>query len=413
MVCNHLEEPTLIEEDEIDLRPYVMAMLRHWKIVVGVALLFAAVAAAVSLTTPITYEATSTVAIAASGAQPTPAAKSYLDLATSDTVVSALAKSLAGSTGSPALSGAELKGKVTAVQGSDPSQVTLQVRDTSPDRASKIAGAWATAFVAASNSTFNDTQATLNGLESQSKAAQAQLSQAEADLSAQESRDSVAVLQVQLTAQQNNLAALYSAKASLQAAAAQANSLRSRLRQLGPNSPSSPGDDLAILHLQLSALGVPAQLQLPGALASSGRTVGAQTSYLDSLTALISDRTAETNEQIAAAQSAVLDLQGKLQLATDQEVLPVARRDNARQMIRDLDLKIAQARMAAAAGMNQAHVLGNLAAPATALSRGTTKKVVIAAILGLMIGVVFAFGLEYLSSRRRVVVPEPQPAAHP
>lgn len=401
----------MTEEDEIDLRPYVMAVLRHWKIVVGVTVLFAAAAAAVTLATPVTYEASSAVAIAAPGAQPTPAAKSYLDLATSDKVLTALAKDLAGSTGSPALSAADLKSKLTALQGADPSQVTLQVRETSPDRASKIADAWATAFVAASNYTFNDTQGTLKQLASQSKAAQAQLSQAEADLATQESRDSVAVLQAQLTAQQSNLTALYSAKASLQAGAAQADSLQSHLRQLDPSSPSSPGDDLAVLQLQLSALGVPTQLQVPDAIAPSGRTVGTQLSYLDGLVALINDRATETDKQIAAAQTAMLDLQGKLQQATDQEVPLVARRDNARQMIKDLDLKTTQAMMTAEAGANQARVVADLSTSATALARGTTKKVAIVAVLGVLIGAAIAFGQEYLSPRRKVVAAEPQSSA--
>ena len=394
----------MVEEDEIDLRPYIMSVLRHWKVVVGVTVLFVAIAAVVSLTTPVTYEASSTVAIAAPGAQPTPAAKSYLDLATGDKVVAALAKDLGGSTGRPALPEAELKSKLTAVQGTDPSQITLEVRDTSPDRASRIAGTWATAFVAASNATFNNTQDTLKQLESQSKAAETQLSRAEADLTAQERRDSVTVLQAQVAAQQDSLTSLYGTRSSLQAAAAQTNSLRSRLRQLDPNSSSSPGDDLAILQLQLTVLNAQAQVQVPGVLAPSGRTVGAQVSYLNGLTVFINDKAAETDQQIAAAQVAVLDLQGRLQQATDQEVPLVARCDNARQMIKDLDLKAAQAKTAAEVGTNQARVVAEPAVPAVALSRGMTKDISIGVVLGIAAGVVVAYGLEFLGKRRGGVV---------
>ena len=51
-------------EDEIDLRKYIDVLLRHWKLIVGIALIAVFVAGLVSFLLPSTYEAKATVAIA-------------------------------------------------------------------------------------------------------------------------------------------------------------------------------------------------------------------------------------------------------------------------------------------------------------------------------------------------------------
>lgn len=389
----------MVREDEIDLRPYFLSALRHWKLVIGLAVVAAGIAAAISLAVPVGYEATSTVVIAAPGAQPVPAAKAYLDLATSEKVAAELARDVAGISGTPP-SAADLRAGMKAFQGVDASSIVLKIRDAEPERASSLANAWAATFVRVSSSTFNSQEETLKQLETQLAFAQEQLRQAEAELTSLERRDSVTLLQTQLSTQQEHLTGLNKTRTALQTMAGQATSLRSRLDQLDPGANSSPRDDVALLQLQVVLLGVPAQIQFADALGTPGRTVAEQLAYVDSLASLISDRSRETDEQIAAAQPLVLDLQGRLQQSLDDQVRVNGERDIARHNVRDLAQKAAQARLAAQTGTNEPRVTDETTPPVP-LPRGTTRNVATGAALGLALGFAAALGVEYLQSRQR------------
>ncbi len=390
----------VVEEDEIDLRPYIMTVLRHWKLIAGLTVVAAGVAATISLATPASYEATATVAIAAVGAQPTPQAKAYVDLATSNKVVAPLAQELGSNSASGSLSAGDLEGKLKAAGGSEARLVTLTVQDTDPARAARIAGVWAPTFVRVANSTLDTSQDTMKDLESQSKVARDQLRQAEDALASQESRDGVGLISSQLSANRKTLEDLYTAKTALQSAGENAGGLESRLRRRNPGSPSTTADDLATMQIEAQIVGSSVQIQLPNPSASSGRTVGAQLAYVDSLSALISDRSVEMDRQISGAQTAVLEVQARLQRAQDEQAPLVARRDNLRNTIADLDLKAGQLRVATDAGTNQVRLLADTPTQAAALAKGTARNVAVAIMLGLMAGVAAAFGMEYLTTRR-------------
>ena len=97
----------MVEEDEIDLRPYLMTILRHWKLIGGITIVMVVLAAAASLATPASYEATATVAITSFGANPAPDVKTYLQLTTGGGVMEELGKQLASSFGGTGLSTAQ------------------------------------------------------------------------------------------------------------------------------------------------------------------------------------------------------------------------------------------------------------------------------------------------------------------
>lgn len=403
----------MVEEDEIDLRPYVMTVVRRWKLIAGLTVVAAGVAATISLTTPASYEATATVAIAAVGAQPAPQAKAYVDLATSDKVVAPLAQELGSSSGSGSLSAGDLKGKLKAAGGSEARLVTLKVQDTDPARAVRIASVWAPTFVRVANSTLDTSQDTIKDLESQSKVARDQLRNAEDALTAQESRDSVALLTTQLAADQQTLQQLYAGRTALRSAGEEAAALKSKLGQRDAGSRAAPADELATMQTEAQIVGSSVQIQLPNPSASSGRTVGAQLAYVDSLSALISDRSVEMDKQISGAQTAVLEVQARLQRAQDEQAPLVARRDNLQKTIADLGQKADQLRIAAEAGTNQAKLRAGTPVQTTALSRGTTRNVAVAIVLGLMAGVAAAFGLEYLMGQRAVARPTERSSTSP
>ncbi len=393
-----MQTPT-VEEDEIDLRPYIATILRRWKLIAAITAIAAGAAAAVSLAAPTQYEATSTAAIAPAGAQPTPQAKAYTDLATSDAVVAPLAQELASSSGGAAPPPAELKSKLRAATGSEPRLVTLAVRDTDPDRAARIASAWAPLFARVANSTLNSSRETLADLQGQAAAAREQLRQAEEQVAAQERSDGVADLAAQAAARQKTLQDLYATKAALPSARERLAALRSRAASRDPSSPADPADELAAMQVAARLVGENVLLPAPGAVA--GRSAAALAAYLDGLARLIDERSAAIDGEIAAARTALLETQARLQAAQDAQSPLVARRDGLRQMVADLEKRAAQIAVALQAGANQVRPVGEAPPQATALPRGTARNAAVAAMLGLMVGVAAAFGVEWLAGRRR------------
>ena len=392
----------MVEEDEIDLRPYIAVLLRRWWLILGLAVAAAAIAAAVSLASPATYEASATVAIANLGTQPTPQAKAYLELATGQGVLEEVGKNLP-TIGGETLTYDDLKSKLSASAGADPALVKLQARESDPRLAAEMATIWAQLFVRTARATFNGSAAVSEQVETQLKLARQELTTAEEELAGVQARDRTEVLQVELNTQRSVLAGLYSTRASLQVASQDVAALRDRLRRLDPGSPVSPGDDVAAILLQAAALvgsgGPSPQLQIPMGASEPTRTVGSLLAYVDRLAAAVDDKARATDKRIAALEAELTDLNNQYQRALAETAAATTRRDNARQVVKDLDLKAAQARAAAQEGAGQVRIVGDTTVPAEPLPRGTARNAAVAAMLGFMAALVAAFGRERLARR--------------
>ncbi len=420
-----------VEDDEIDLRPYIMTVIRHWRLILGLATVAAAVAAAASLAIPASYEAAASIAISNFGVKPAPEAKAWIDLADSDMVLAQVAQELAGKTSTGDLSVPNLRSSIKATAGPDPSIVSLRVSDPDRERAALIATTWSAVFLRNANSTFGLLKDPTDEFESQSKAAREELRQAEEALIALESRNGAQILQAELTAQQNALSNLYASRLPLQTASQQARSLLTRLRLLDPATPASPSEEMAIMLIQanilstpiqvplqtgqspLGAVSVPIQLQPMGGSTPSGRTVAAQLVSVENLIQMIDDRVGEVNRQIAAIQPQVLELQARVEQAQTERAAIAARRDSAREAVRQLDaarVSATVARVSRDAGVGQARVIEEAAAPLEPTSRWTARNALMAAIAGLMAGIAAAFVMEYVKSRKTTQL-QPQPSS--
>jgi len=393
----------MVEEDEIDLRPYIATILRRWRLIAAIAAIAIAVAAAVSLASPTQYEATAAVAIAPPGAQPTPQAKAYTDLATSDAVVAPLAEELAAN-GGPALPAAELRSKLGAAPGSEPRLVGLTVRDTDADRAARIASAWVPVFARVAANSLNNPAETLADLERQLAAAREQLAAAETELAAQERQGGAADLEARVAAAQRNLQDLYAARAALPPAREQLAAIRTRAASRDPASTADAADQLeaAGLAARLVGYGSPPSLPAPGAAAP---TNAALVAYLDSLARLLDRRAAGLDGEIAATRAALLDAQAALQNAQDARAPVQTRRDALRRTVLDLERRAVQIDVASRSGVNRVRPVGDAAPRAVPLPRSTSRNVALGAIVGLMAGTAAAFGWEWLAARR---APAPQ-----
>jgi len=192
-----------MQEDEFDLRPYIEVLFRRWKLIVGLTLAAVAAAAGASLTTPPSYEATSTVAIASFGAKPVPDAKSYLELAMRQDVLVKLATTIEPSAGS-ALNLRDLTSKLKATAGADPSLVNLKVTDGNPEQVADMANRWAELFVDASNTTFNPARHNYEQLQGQLTQARQQLVDAQKGLVDVELSTRLDVLQVEVASHEEH-----------------------------------------------------------------------------------------------------------------------------------------------------------------------------------------------------------------
>jgi uncharacterized protein involved in exopolysaccharide biosynthesis len=155
---------TDISEQEIDLRPYIEALIDKWYWILGLGIL-AAVAAygASQLITP-TYEATALVAITeprqrvqfdpriqtVSDNQPLEA---YPDLALSDELLSELLDQINDDYG---MTLSALREKLTATSGSDSTILKLTAKDENPIEAADLTNMWAELFVKWANQIYGD-----------------------------------------------------------------------------------------------------------------------------------------------------------------------------------------------------------------------------------------------------------------
>ncbi len=197
-------------EEEIDLRVYILVLLKYWKWILGLTIAATVVALVVSFLLPPTYEATALVAIKAPlyvmnfdprflpNQRPQPDYKAYLDLAEGDEVLEALFSRL-NPRPAEIKTLRDLRGMVKARAGTDPSVVRLTVRARDPQEAARIANLWAEIFVTHANRIYGASDEELQQLEGQLAQAQAALEAAEQALIEFQARNQASILGLALT----------------------------------------------------------------------------------------------------------------------------------------------------------------------------------------------------------------------
>jgi capsular polysaccharide biosynthesis protein len=154
-------------EEEIDLRPYIEALVKNWMWIIGAAVIAGVVALAVSSFLPPSYEATARAAVTASSAvvefdprirsvddgQPL---KAYPEIALSDDLMAALLAEIVETT--PDITSIEdLRKILDASAGADDSLLRLTVTYHDPEQTAEIANRWAELFVTRVNEIYGST----------------------------------------------------------------------------------------------------------------------------------------------------------------------------------------------------------------------------------------------------------------
>jgi len=414
-------------EDEIDLRVYINVLIHYWRLIVGLTIVAGVAAFVVSLLLPAQYQATAVVVVTrplyqfqlAPGIQNLPesaagtqvlSGKAALDLATSDAMIQQLLDQVGNDLLPEERSLVPMRGMLKAAQGGDASIIKLTVTNRNPQRAAKITNTWASLYVRQVNDLYGQSAEQLKFFESQLAQAKSDLDTADQALVDFQKRNDAAVLQAQLTAKQTALSNYLNLNESLKLLLQNVRSLQDQLARQPANDLSTLGDDLSTLALQVNALnvqsGIPIQLQLPSTGTLSNKTVGQQAAYLADLDKTIGAKQTEVKKQADAAPTEIMALQGQIQESNTENARLTRQRDMAQNVYITLSQKVGETRIATQDTSGRVRLASAAAVPEKPMG-GKLKNTAIAAVLGLFLGVVAAFAIEYFKQ------PPVEPAARP
>jgi uncharacterized protein involved in exopolysaccharide biosynthesis len=398
-------------DQEIDLREYIVVLLKHKFWIVGLAIGAAVVAFVVSLLLPPVYEATALVAITKPkyemqfdprfelvGGNLLPPYRAYPLLAVGDELLSTLIADLGEELSPGERSVEQLRDLLVAKNGADPSIVQLSVRDGDPQRAAKIANQWAVRFVQTANDLYAPSKAELAFYEQQQAGADADLARAEQDLVAFQAKNEAAILTVQLDNKHAALEEYLTVARSVEFIVQDAQVLRERLRSQDGGTAASLSDELTSLLLQVDALNraeLPVQLQISIQQDLGDKTVGDQVAFLESLIGVLEGKQSVLEREARALEPDILDLQERLQRVQVTEKRLETVQELARDTFVALSRKVTEARIAAQDNTGEARLASLATPPAEPISPRELLNVAVAGALGLIIGVLLAFAVEY------------------
>jgi succinoglycan biosynthesis transport protein ExoP len=402
-------------EDEIDLRVYINVLIRYWRLIVGLTVTAAVAAFVVTSLLPRSYEATTVVVVTqplyqfqfspqiqnleSASAQQLLTGKAALDLATSDAMLQEVLDAVGNDLLSKERTLTALREMVKAKIGGDPSIVNLTANNSDPQRVAKIANTWADLYVRQINDLYGQAGEQLKFFETQLAQATGDLDKAEQALVDFQKRNDSSVLQAQLNAKQGALSTYLNLGESLTMLLQNVHSLQDQLSRQPASDPSTLGDDLSALALQVNALNaqsnIPIQLQMPSTGSFSNKTVGQQAAYLADLANTIGAKQVEVKQQADALPTEIRTLQGQIQETNTESARLTRQRDLAQTVYTTLAQKVGETRIAAQDTSGRVRLASAAAVPDQPLSAKRLTKTAIAAALGLFVGVIAAFAIEY------------------
>lgn len=329
-------------EEEIDLRPYLEALFKRWYWIVAVALTAGVLAFAISSLLPPTYEATALIVVTSpqqvvlhsltqdtldpnfsSVDETMPLLRAYPELATSDEIIRQLWNELD-------LPGSEIEGiedlrrRLTAEAGSDPSLLRLTAQYKDAQTAAHMANTWAALFVPWVNDAYGVTNSEqLRFFEMQLAGVFNTLETAETELITFQATNRATVLENHLNALTEALANLLEEQQILSSLLQDAQQLRTQLTTQGVSDSVSFAYQLTALNLQLRTYnaeipsGIQLQLAPEGSLTGNSRDEHLR--FVDSLLSSLTERQIRIEEDLSTIEPQILNSQQELQVAVTEE----------------------------------------------------------------------------------------------
>ncbi len=398
-------------EEEINLREYVLVLLKHWKWIVGSTLGAAIVALVVGFRIPPAYEATALAAVTRPRyvmqfdprivpiESVQPPYRAYLELASSDEVLQELLSQI-----SPWLEQvrtlADLRTLVRAKSGMDQSLVLLSVRWKDPEEAAKIANLWAEIFVRRANEIYGSAgESQLRFYQQQLQRAEEELRAAEEALVAFQARNQEYILEHQLGSRRQMLADYLAAQRGIAYIIQDIRGLSEQLSRQPAGQSVALSEQLAALFLEIKAFNVhasvPIQLQVDSAASLSDKSVGEQIAFLGEMVRVLKEKSAEIDARLSSLKPEILALQKQLQEVHDEKDRLTRARDVARETYMTLARKVEEQRIAAEGSTGDVRIASKAAVPEKPVSSRKLFKAALAGMLGLMFSVFGAFIAEW------------------
>lgn len=415
------EKEALPFDGEIDLRPYVNLILQHWWLIVLVTAV-AAIAAAVAsfFFLPPTYEATAVVAITppkylmqfsqqfeplAQERLQTSIYAAYPELAMSDDLLQQVADEWAKTAGQPAPNLESLRDRMSVQKTKDVGLIYLRVRDSDPHRAAALANSWAELYIEMLGRLYGGEGEEYSFFAEQLSLTKNNLDAAQQALADFKARDPTAMLSSELQAKIAAVDGYLAAKNSIEALQGQIAGWRAQLAAQPGNHALSPADEIISLLLQLKAYNLLQEssqptFQISLDRAAQGRTVAEQIAFLDDLQKLLSARLSEIEAQVADLQPQILEVQQKLQAATNEADRLTQEVKIAISLYDSLTRKTEEARIASESQSGAGRLASRAAVPAKPIGPRKLVNTVLGAGVGLAVGLALALLLE-LANRQR------------
>jgi uncharacterized protein involved in exopolysaccharide biosynthesis len=293
---------------------------------------------------------------------------------------------------------AAIRDMVTAQNGIDPSIIQLSVINGDPQRTAAIANSWAARFVEQANELYAPNQDDLAFFEGQLTEAEVALAKAEQDLIGFQARNETLILTTQLDSKQAALDDYLSAAHSLRLIIQDARSLQDRLHSQEAAAAASPSDELTSLLLEIDALNrseLPIQLQVSVQQDMGGKTIGDQIAFLDSLIRVLEGRLVLLEQEAQSLEPDILGLQERLQeVMTREERLTTAKKLTL-DTFTALSRKVTEASIAAQDTTGDVRLASHATVPQDPVSPRKLLNAAIAGLLGLIVGVLAAFAIDY------------------
>jgi succinoglycan biosynthesis transport protein ExoP len=409
-------------EDEIDLRAYIEVLVRHWIWIVGLAVLAVVVAFSVTSFLPPTYEASSVVLVTEpryqmqfdsrfETEQRTPAYNAFPTLAESDGILQDVLQAYDPPPGSglDPWSLATLSGIAEATSGGDPSLVLLSIRSGSAHVAADLANIWADVLVERGNAIYGGGTKEVGFFEEQLAQAGQALDEAESALVAFEARNQGSIIQARLDSLNQAQADYLASQRTVAYIIQDIQGLRAQLAEQSGSQPASLGDSLTALLLQIKAFNVqassseaapitPIQLQIESGVALSEKTQAEQVTFLDRLAATLEAKSSEIDARLSELEPQILEAQERLQEIETESARLTRARDLASDTYLTLARKLEEARIAAQEENGMLQVGSYAAVPVHPIGPRRLMNTVVAGLLGVTVGVVAAFGIEFWRS---------------
>jgi len=322
-------------DQEIDLRPYIEAVLNKWYWVVGAGVVFALIGVGIGLLRTQTFEATALVAITEpsqrvqfdpriqTNVENQPVA-AYPELALSDELLDAVISRLPENYD---LTLTSLRGKLTAESGGDGSILRLSVSDADPAQAAEMANIWAALFVDWANQVYSGQGGEqLSFFEEQLGEARIKLDNAEQELINFQAHNRAYILENELLALQQTQADFLAKQRQTELILQDLDSLLDQTGS-GSNANETSVAQLASLLLQVRALGgvatsqesaMPWQIQI-NVDGQSNLSQEDQRAILSDLRSTLLAQTDQLDERLAELEPQILSVQQQKQEASAKE----------------------------------------------------------------------------------------------